>query len=114
MKADNSNINKDNEKDISFYKYEMDVVEDEKEGIIKINIGPSHPATHGTLKLTTELNGEKIIGSVPEIGFLHSGFEKLAEHHTYNQWITVTDRMNYLSPLNNNIGYAIAVEELLE
>ncbi|MDA0746338.1 MAG: NADH dehydrogenase (quinone) subunit D [bacterium] len=78
-----------------------------------LNLGPQHPATHGTLRLTLELDGEKIVRCIPDIGYLHTGFEKLGEHHTYNQWVTVTDRMNYLSPLSNNIGYSMAVEKLM-
>jgi NADH dehydrogenase I D subunit len=78
-----------------------------------LNLGPQHPATHGTLRLTLELEAERIVRCVPDIGYLHTGFEKLGEHHTYNQWVTVTDRMNYLSPLSNNIGYAMTVEKLM-
>lgn len=78
-----------------------------------LNLGPQHPATHGTLRLTLELDGERVSRCIPDIGYLHTGFEKLGEHHTYNQWVTVTDRMNYLSPLCNNIGYALAVEKLM-
>ncbi len=78
-----------------------------------LNLGPQHPATHGTLRLTLELEGERIVRCMPDIGYLHTGFEKLGEHHTYNQWVTVTDRMNYLSPLSNNIGYAMTVEKLM-
>jgi len=78
-----------------------------------LNLGPQHPATHGTLRLTLELEGEEIVRCLPDIGYLHTGFEKLAEHHNFNQWVTVTDRMNYLSPLSNNIGYARTVERLM-
>lgn len=78
-----------------------------------LNLGPQHPATHGTLRLTLQLDGERISRCIPDIGYLHTGFEKLGEHHTYNQWVTTTDRMNYLSPLSNNIGYAMAVERLM-
>jgi NADH dehydrogenase I D subunit len=78
-----------------------------------LNLGPQHPATHGTLRLTLQLDGERITDCIPDIGYLHTGFEKLGEHHTYNQWVTVTDRMNYLSPLSNNIGYSLAVERLM-
>ncbi len=88
--------------------------EEGSDSIIHLNFGPSHPATHGTLRLKVELDGESIIRVEPELGYLHTGFEKLGEHQNYNQFITVTDRMNYLSPLNNNIGFAIAVEELLD
>ena len=78
-----------------------------------LNLGPQHPATHGTLRVMLELEGEKIAAADTEIGYLHTGFEKSAEHMTYHQWITLTDRMNYMSAINNNVGYAIAVEELL-
>ena len=78
-----------------------------------LNMGPQHPATHGTLRVMLELEGERIASSDTEIGFLHTGFEKCAEHMTYHQWITLTDRMNYMSAINNNVGYAIAVEDLL-
>ena len=79
---------------------------------MSMNIGPQHPATHGTLRLKVELDGEVLAKVEPEIGFLHTGFEKLGEYRNYNQFVVVTDRMNYLSPLNNNIGFAIACEEL--
>ncbi len=78
-----------------------------------LNFGPSHPATHGVFRNILELDGERILDVEVEIGFLHSGFEKLGEHRTYNQFITIADRMNYLSPLNNDIGYVLAVEKLL-
>lgn len=78
-----------------------------------LNMGPQHPATHGTLRLVLELEGEKVVKAEPHIGYLHSGFEKLGEYKTYNQWITLSDRMNYLSPLCNNIGFAQAVEKLI-
>lgn len=78
-----------------------------------LNLGPQHPATHGTLRAMLQLDGERIVAADTEIGYLHTGFEKCAEHMTYHQWITLTDRMNYMSAINNNVGYAIAVEELL-
>jgi len=77
-----------------------------------LNFGPSHPATHGTLRLLLELDGERIVDCVPEIGYLHHGFEKLGEYRTYNQVVTITDRMNYLSSMNNNLAYILAVEQL--
>ncbi len=80
---------------------------------IHVNFGPQHPATHGTLRVRMELLGENIVKIDPDIGFLHTGFEKLGEYHTFNQFICTTDRMNYMSPLCNNIGFAVAVEELL-
>lgn len=79
---------------------------------MQLNFGPSHPATHGTLRLLLELEGERIVDCVPEIGYLHHGFEKLGERHTYNQAVTITDRMNYLSPMNNNLAYILSVERL--
>jgi NADH dehydrogenase I D subunit len=78
-----------------------------------LNLGPQHPATHGTLRLQLELDGERIARCIPDIGYLHTGFEKLGERHTFNQFVTVTDRMNYLSPLCNNIAYAASVELLM-
>ncbi|RMG33173.1 MAG: NADH-quinone oxidoreductase subunit D, partial [Methanobacteriota archaeon] len=78
-----------------------------------LNFGPQHPATHGTLRLVLELDGEVVIKVEPHIGYLHSGFEKLGEYKTYNQWIPLSDRMNYLSALSNNIGFAQAVEKLI-
>lgn len=77
-----------------------------------INFGPSHPAMHGTLRLILELDGETVVNATPEIGFLHSGFEKLGEHLDFNQYVTITDRMNYLSPLCNNVAYSLACEKL--
>ncbi|MBI3271876.1 MAG: NADH dehydrogenase (quinone) subunit D [Planctomycetes bacterium] len=77
-----------------------------------LNMGPQHPATHGTLRLVLELDGETVVRCSPEMGFLHTGFEKLAEYRSYNQFVTVTDRMNYMSALNNNIGWSVACEEL--
>ena len=79
---------------------------------LSMNMGPQHPATHGTLRFRMEVEGEIIRKCEPEIGFLHTGFEKLGEYRSYNQFVVVTDRMNYLSPLNNNIGHAIACEIL--
>ncbi len=79
-----------------------------------LNYGPHHPATHGTLRIIMELEGETVTKVTPEIGFLHSGFEKLGEDLNFNQYITITDRMNYLSPLCNNVAYALAAEKLMD
>ncbi|MCC7140705.1 MAG: NADH dehydrogenase (quinone) subunit D [Candidatus Eisenbacteria bacterium] len=87
-------------------------VHDEPGETMILNIGPSHPATHGTLRSLVELDGETILHAVPEIGYLHRGFEKSAETHEYNQVIPYTDRLNYCSALSNNVGYAKAVEQL--
>jgi len=78
-----------------------------------LNFGPQHPATHTTLRLMLKLDGERVIDAVPDIGYLHSGFEKMAEHLDYNQYVTVTDRMNYISPMANNVAWHGAVEKLL-
>jgi NADH-quinone oxidoreductase subunit D len=93
-------------------------VEEEGEGDLGarrmiVNFGPQHPATHGTLRHIIELDGERVLKLEPEIGYLHSGFEKISEYRTYNQTVCVTDRMNYLSPLCNNVGFALAVEEMM-
>lgn len=77
-----------------------------------LNMGPSHPSTHGVLKLVLELDGEVVTKCVPELGFLHRGDEKIAENMTYNQFVPYTDRLDYLAPLSNNVAYAIAVEKL--
>jgi NADH-quinone oxidoreductase subunit D len=79
-----------------------------------INFGPQHPATHGTLRMILELEGERVVKCTPEIGYLHTGMEKLGEHLNWNQWVAVSDRMNYLSCLNNNVGFHVACEELFE
>jgi NADH-quinone oxidoreductase subunit D len=78
-----------------------------------LNFGPQHPATHTTLRLVLKLDGERVIDAVPDIGYLHSGFEKIGEHLNYNQYVTVTDRMNYISPMANNVAWHGAVEKLL-
>lgn len=78
-----------------------------------LNFGPQHPATHGTLHMVLELDGERIVKVTPHIGYLHTGFEKLGEYRSYNQFVALSDRMNYLSPLSNNIGFATAVEKLM-
>ena len=78
-----------------------------------LNLGPSHPATHGAIRILTALDGETIMANVNEIGYLHRGFEKTAENRTYNQVIPLTDRLNYCSALMNNIAYAKAVESWL-
>ena len=78
-----------------------------------LNFGPQHPATHTTLRLVLKLDGERVVDAMPEMGYLHSGFEKLGEHLTFNQYVTVTDRMNYISPMANNVAWHHAVEKLL-
>jgi NADH-quinone oxidoreductase subunit D len=78
-----------------------------------LNMGPSHPATHGVLRLVLELDGEIITKADPDVGFLHRGDEKIAENMHYNQFVPYTDRLDYLAPLANNVAYALAVEKLM-
>ena len=78
-----------------------------------LNMGPSHPATHGVLRLILELDGEIITKCDPDVGFLHRGDEKIAENMHYNQFVPYTDRLDYLAPLANNVAYALAVEKLM-
>ncbi len=80
---------------------------------VTLNIGPSHPATHGTLRIVAELEGETIVNMDNQIGFLHRCFEKQSENSTWTQVLPYTDRLNYVSPLMNNVGYVMAVEKLL-
>jgi NADH-quinone oxidoreductase subunit D len=78
-----------------------------------LNMGPSHPATHGVLRLELELDGEVVTKATPHIGYLHRGDEKIAENMQYNQFVPYTDRLDYLAPLANNVAYALAVEKLM-
>ncbi|MBN1910165.1 MAG: NADH-quinone oxidoreductase subunit D [Pirellulales bacterium] len=78
-----------------------------------MNFGPQHPATHTTLRIVLKLDGERVVDAMPEIGYLHSGFEKLGEHLDFNQYVTITDRMNYCSAIANNVAWHQAVERLL-
>jgi len=78
-----------------------------------LNMGPQHPSTHGVLRVLLELDGETVVKAVPDLGYLHTGIEKSCEHKTYSQTITLTDRMDYLNPLGNNLVYCLAVEQLL-
>ncbi len=78
-----------------------------------LNMGPSHPATHGVLRLILELDGEVITKAIPDVGYLHRGDEKIAENMQYNQFVPYTDRLDYLAPLANNVAYALAVEKLM-
>ncbi len=86
---------------------------DEQDYLWTLNFGPQHPATHTTLRLVLKLDGERVVDAIPDIGYLHSGFEKLGEHLDYNQYVTITDRMNYISPMANNVAWHGAVEKLL-
>jgi NADH-quinone oxidoreductase subunit D len=85
----------------------------EKDYLWTINFGPQHPATHTTLRLVLTLEGETVVKAVPDIGYLHSGFEKLGEDLDYNQYVTIVDRMNYISPVANEVAWHHTVEKLL-
>src|SRR6187455_2843199 len=78
-----------------------------------LNFGPQHPATHTTLRLLLTLEGENVLKAVPDIGYLHSGFEKLGEDLDFNQYVTIVDRMNYISPIANEVAWFAAVEKLM-
>ncbi|MEP4079520.1 NADH dehydrogenase (quinone) subunit D [Haloferula sp.] len=93
------------------YQAETDDLMGEK---MVLNMGPSHPATHGVLRLILELDGEVIEKADPDVGFLHRGDEKIAENMHYNQFVPYTDRLDYLAPLANNVAYACAVEKLMD
>ncbi len=80
---------------------------------LTLNMGPSHPSTHGVLRLILELDGEVITKATPDCGYLHRGDEKIAENMQYNQFVPYTDRLDYLAPLANNVAYALAVEKLM-
>lgn len=82
--------------------------------LMEINMGPQHPSTHGVLRLVLSLDGERVRACRADIGYLHTGFEKSFESHTYQQCIPLTDRMDYLAPPMNNLGFALTVERLME
>jgi NADH-quinone oxidoreductase subunit D len=85
-----------------------------KEDRVILSMGPQHPSTHGVLRLVLELEGETVVRAIYDIGYLHTGFEKSFESKTYSQGITLTDRMDYLAPLSNNLGFCLATEKLLD
>jgi len=89
------------------------VLDDPLENTMVLNMGPQHPATHGVLRLLLRLDGETVMAAVPELGYLHRGYEKIAENATYHEFIPHTDRLDYLSPLSNNVAYILAVEKLI-
>lgn len=86
--------------------------DDPLEHAMVLNMGPQHPATHGVLRLVVRLDGETIVNVIPELGYLHRGYEKIAENCSYHEFIPHTDRLDYLSPLANNVAYVLAVEKL--
>lgn len=88
--------------------------DDALENQMVLNMGPQHPATHGVLRLLVSLDGETVVNVVPDLGYLHRGYEKIAENMTFYEYIPHTDRLDYLSPLANNVCYVMAVEKLLK
>ena len=93
---------------------QTDVVDQPLESEMTLSMGPQHPSTHGVLRLDLRLDGELVIGCIPDIGYLHTGMEKLFEYKKYQQGIVITDRMDYLNPLGNNLAYVMAAEKLLD
>src|ERR671937_1627334 len=85
----------------------------ENRELLTVNMGPQHPSTHGVLRLELVLDGELVVRCRPVIGYLHTGIEKTFEAKTYVQGVVLTDRMDYLNPLGNNLAYALAVEKLM-
>ena len=81
--------------------------------LLTVNMGPSHPSTHGVLRLILTLDGERVVKAEPVMGYLHRGMEKISENKTYTQFIPYTDRLDYLAPLSNNVAFALAVEKLV-
>ena len=90
------------------------VEEGSKDRTMVLNMGPQHPSTHGVLRLVLEIDGETVLRLVPDIGFLHTGIEKTCEAKFYQQVVPLTDRIDYLSPMSNNLCYCLAVEKLLQ
>jgi NADH-quinone oxidoreductase subunit D len=89
------------------------IFDDPLENDMVLNMGPQHPATHGVLRLLLRLDGETVINAVPELGYLHRGYEKLAENMTYHEFMPHTDRLDYLAPFSNNVAIALAIENSL-
>lgn len=92
----------------------FEVVDQPLESEMTLSLGPQHPSTHGVLRLELQLDGELVIKTIPDIGYLHTGMEKLFEYRKYQQGIVITDRMDYLNPLGNNLVYVMAAEKLLQ
>ncbi len=92
----------------------FEVLDQSLESQMTLSMGPQHPSTHGVLRLELQLDGEMVIRTIPDIGYLHTGMEKLFEYKKYQQGIVITDRMDYLNPLGNNLAYVMAAEKLLD
>ncbi|MEW5853466.1 MAG: NADH-quinone oxidoreductase subunit D [Myxococcota bacterium] len=110
---DDKTWEKESEDDFIRPEHEADLAGDLHTKHMEINMGPSHPATHGTVKIKVELDGETVVKSDTLVGYLHRGFEKSCENVTWTQCFPYTDRLNYVSPLMNNVTFALAVEKLL-
>src|SRR4051812_17611988 len=91
----------------------FEILDQSLESQMTLSMGPQHPSTHGVLRLDLRLDGELVVKAIPDIGYLHTGMEKLFEYKKYQQGIVITDRMDYLNPLGNNLAYCMAVEKLL-
>ena len=89
---------------------QYEVLDKSLESEMTLSMGPQHPSTHGVLRLDLRLDGELVIKAIPDIGYLHTGMEKLFEYKKYQQGIVITDRMDYLNPLGNNLAYVMAAE----
>lgn len=100
--------------DAALFEPDVEVIEEPLEGRMVLNVGPQHPSTHGVLRMVVELQGERVVDLRPVIGYLHTGIEKEAETKIYTKSITFTDRMSYVSPLNNELAYMLAVEKLMD
>lgn len=92
---------------------QFEVMDQPLESQMTLSMGPQHPSTHGVLRLDLRLDGELVVKAIPDIGYLHTGMEKLFEYKKYQQGIVITDRMDYLNPLGNNLAYVMAAEKLL-
>lgn len=93
---------------------EVELLDQPLESQMTLSMGPQHPSTHGVLRLDLRLDGELVVKAIPDIGYLHTGMEKLFEYKKYQQGIVITDRMDYLNPLGNNLVYVMAAEKLLQ
>lgn len=93
---------------------QTEVLDESLDTQMTLSMGPQHPSTHGVLRLELKLDGENVVQTIPDIGYLHTGMEKLFEYKKYQQGIVITDRMDYLNPLGNNLAYVMAAEKLLE
>ncbi len=92
----------------------FELIDQPLESQMTLSMGPQHPSTHGVLRLELQLDGEMVVRAIPDIGYLHTGMEKLFEYKKYQQGIVITDRMDYLNPLGNNLAYVMAAEKLLD